>query len=86
MEVGGKVLQCDKRWTDLKKTQQEWIAHLLRERYLKGSVSGNEAIVSDVMRLIQERGIWIAAAEVERYFNSRKAKWTKKGSKNNGAK
>lgn len=92
VKVNGKLLQTNKKWSHLKQKQKEWIANLLRERYLhvtkekgtKPSTSDCEEILSEVLRLIKERGMWIPDYEVEKYFNGKKTKWQRQFDKQKG--
>ena len=83
---GGRLIQLDKKWKDLRIRQQEWIAEELRTRYLKAyDEAGSEPsrqvcddILFQVTEMIEARGIWIPDGEVVRYFHKKKGRWLKK--------
>ena len=82
----GRLLQVDKTWKNLRTKQQELIAHELRTRYLTAydetgklpSKKECEAIVYEVLDLIEARNIWIPAREVFAYMNKHKTRWLNK--------
>lgn len=53
--IDGRILQTNKRWSDLKLSQREWITNLLKEHTL-----------DEVYAQIQDRGIWIPYAEIKK--------------------
>lgn len=79
----GRLLQSDKGWRDLKLKQREWISDELRTRYLAAydatgkapSKKECDAIVREVIGLIEARNIWIPSREVFAYFSGRKGRW-----------
>jgi len=79
----GRLLQTNKKWSDLKDTQQEYISNFLREKYLscaitnerKSSKIDKEQILDEVYDKITERNIWIPKHEVKDYFNGKVTKY-----------
>lgn len=79
----GRLLQSDKGWRDLKLKQREWISDELRTRYLAAydaagrapSKQECDAVVREVIGLIEARNIWIPSREVFAYFNGKKRRW-----------
>lgn len=79
----GRLLQSDKGWKDLKLKQREWISDELRTRYLAAydevgrapSKQECDAIVCEVIGLIEARNIWVPSREVFAYFSGRKRRW-----------
>lgn len=75
----GKLLQTNKKFSQLKQSQKEWISGLLREKYLKGmsetgrklSPKETNQILIEVYEAIQEKDIWIPMGEVEKYFKGK---------------
>ena len=84
--VGGKLLQTDKKFSDLKSKQKEKIAQWLLAEYIAIIESINrplkksekELIVDNVYDKIQSAEIRIPYYEVENYFSSKLNKWNKK--------
>lgn len=79
IKVDGRLLQTNKKWSQLKMSQKEWIDNKLKEQY-KGFVAknnrkpnkeeGNE-IIDSVYSMIEEKQIWIPFNEVKQYFHGR---------------
>jgi len=75
----GRLLQTNKKWSDLKISQQEYISNYLREKYLsyvitngrKPSKIDREQILDEVYDKITERNVWIPKQEVNNYFNGK---------------
>lgn len=57
IKVNGTLLQTNKKWSHLKRSQVDWI------RQQQKQVSSVEELYSK----IQERGIWIPFSEVKRH-------------------
>ena len=87
--VDGKLLQTDKRFSQLKGTQKEKIAHWLYEEYRliydrvgkPPDSRHNDAILDKVYAKIQDADIWIPFGEVRQYFYSRKNAFRKRYAK-----
>lgn len=79
----GQLLQMNKSFSSLKRSQQEKINGWLKEEYKRemkkhgASLDKNqkEQIVSTVYEKIQQHGIWIPCHEIRKYFKSRLPKW-----------
>ena len=56
IKVGGKLLQTNKKWHHLKRSQQEWIKQIC-----------NEHSLDEVWQMIQEREINIPYHEVKKH-------------------
>lgn len=85
--VGGKLLQTNKRFSQLKESQKSLISGWLRDEYKDFYESNKkfpsssyeiEEILDAVYEKIQERDIWIPFEEVSRYFNSRQTRYKNK--------
>ena len=76
--VNGKLLQTNKKFSDLKQSQQDDIRSWIRNTYRQvrdSDFAGNpreikEAVVSRVMEKIRERDIWIPEHEIRRKYES----------------
>lgn len=87
--VNGRLLQTDKRFSDLKMRQREKISGwLLAEYQAQADKHGiplgkrqKEQILDAVYEKIQEHEIWIPYYEVKQYFSSRLIKWNRKYAK-----
>lgn len=83
MQIDGRLLQIDKRWSHLNQKQREWIAASLKENYLNALKENRfnkemeQEIIIRVLDEIEERDIWIPVLEVRKYFNRKKGKWKK---------
>lgn len=83
IRVDGQLLQTNKKYSNLKNSQREFIAHELYaecKRYVvkKGLFPNNKHnydIVDAVMEKIEERKIWIPEGEVYKHFISKKTKY-----------
>jgi dihydrofolate reductase len=83
IKVNGRLLQTNKKYSNLKNSQREFIAHELYaecKRYVikKGLFPNNKHnydIVDAVMEKIEERKIWIPEGEVYKHFISKKTKY-----------
>lgn len=78
--VGGKLLQTDKKFSQLKETQKEKINNWLYDEYKRiydqvdkpPDSRRNDEILNAVYEKIEESEIWIPYGEVRQYFYSRK--------------
>ena len=84
--VDGRLLQTDKRFSDLKMAQREKIALWLKAEY-ESAIDGRNAplgkpqkdeIAQRVYAKIEEAQIWIPYGEVRRYFSSKLPGWNRK--------
>lgn len=83
----GKLLQTNKKFSQLKNTQKEWISlelnklyhEKMKERYTtrKLPAAERDAVISSLYDQIESREIWIPYAEVENYTISRTSKIVK---------
>lgn len=93
MVVGGKLLQTNKKFSQLKNSQKEKINGWLYEEYEKlwrenGMIPGKsqkEIIVNNVYARIEEAEIWLPLDELYSYYESHINKFRKRYEKNNGA-
>jgi len=73
------LIQTNKKFSQLKQSQKEWIAQRLREKYIDsckdtGKKPSNEVrdnILSEVYIEIEDKGIWIPFGEVKKYYYSK---------------
>lgn len=78
--VNGKLLQTNKKFSQLKNSQKEKIANWLCESYAKHSAAGkspqevNELVIEEVSAKIEEADIWLPKSELIKYFNSKKSR------------
>jgi len=78
----GRLLQTNKKWSDLKNTQREYISNFLREKYLSCAITNDrkpskmdkKQILDEVYDKITERNVWILKQEVNDYFNGKVTK------------
>lgn len=85
-DAQGRLLQSDKSWKDLKLKQREWISAELRTRYLAACDAADgpsskqecDAVVREVIGLIEARNIWVPDREVYAYFRGKKNRWFNK--------
>ncbi|HDR7588799.1 transposase [Bacillus mycoides] len=86
IKVNGKILQTNKKWSNLKQRQRQHISNWLRREYTqfvkthyrKPRKYEHDEILHEVMNQIQEREIWIPSGEVKRYYLSKIGKWFRK--------
>lgn len=79
--IDGKLLQTDKRYSQLKMKQQEkisgWYYQAYRRVYFESGklpdARQEDDILFDLMQKIENAEIWIPAYEVERHFASKRA-------------
>lgn len=79
--IDGKLLQTDKRYSQLKMKQQDkisdWYYQAYRRAYYKSGklpdARQEDDILFDLMRKIEGAEIWIPACEVEQHFASKRA-------------
>jgi hypothetical protein len=81
IKVNGKLLQTNKRFSQLKNKQKEWIAaelyklyhNKMKERHTTKKLSPyhRDIVVSSLYEQIQNRDIWIPYREVEKYAFSK---------------
>lgn len=84
--IDGRLLQTDKRFSDLKMAQREKIALWLKAEY-ESAIDGRNAplgksqkdeIAQRVYAKIEEAQIWIPYGEVRRYFSRKLPGWNRK--------
>ena len=86
--VNGKLLQTNKKFSDLKLSQKEFISNLIREEYLSfidenGFAPKDESkadMLDRVYSQIKERDIWIPFNEIKKEFLSKIVKLSKERS------
>src|SRR5690625_3113370 len=81
IKVNGKLLQTNKRFSQLKQSQKEWIATELfklyhdkmKERRTTRKLPANhrDEVISSLYKKIEEREIWILYHELEKYTFSK---------------
>ena len=80
MGADRKLSQANKKWSQLKSGQKDWIAQQMKLEYVKFVEEQNrlpdkdekEALVSVVYQLIGEKGIWIAYHDILKRFSDMK--------------
>lgn len=80
IKVNGKLLQVNKRYTNLKQKQQAKIAEWMYEAYKKQAcekLSDDEAL-NYVYDRIEKAEIWVPYFEVEKRYRDKKAKFKKR--------
>lgn len=83
MKVDGRLLQTNKKWSQLKMNQKELIDNKLKEEYTGFVLKNNrklnkeekEEILSSVYHMIEEKGIWIPFDEVKQHFQGKIQKY-----------
>lgn len=83
--INSQNVNVNKKWTNLKSKQKEFIQTQLKNQILafikennrKPTKDEKEQIVNNVCQLIEERNVWIPKTEVLLYLNSKIYKWTK---------
>lgn len=92
IKINGKLLQTNKRYSQLKNKQKEWIVtelynlyfNKMKERRTTRKLPPNhrDAVISSLYDQIQNREIWIPYGEVKRYAFSKSTKIVKSFKKN----
>ena len=87
IKVNGRLLQTNKRFSQLKNSQKDWIATELYKLYhdkmiekrttRKLSPDHRDAVISFLYEQIQNREIWIPYDEVKKYAFSKTTKIVK---------
>lgn len=83
--INGQCLHINKRWSDLKLSQKEFIGNKIREEYLLVAKDNNNKpskeqyplILDKVYKAIDDRNINIPHKEVQKYFHSKITKLNK---------
>lgn len=83
--INGKLLQQNKKFSQLKNSQKEKIANWFYEEYAKhrknteeNEKSFEKVIISDVYTKIEEAEIWIPIDEITAYYKSHINKFRKR--------
>jgi len=84
--IGDRLLQVDKRFSDLKLRQREkisgWLLAEFKEKVNRNGIllgkHQKEQILDSVYEKIQEHEIWIPYYEVKQYFSRCLVKWNQK--------
>jgi hypothetical protein len=71
--VGSRLLQTNKKWSHLKRSQQAWILDVTREEFAayiakyrhSPKRNGRDMILSNVCDRIEEREIWLPYGEIK---------------------
>ena len=74
VRVNGTLLQTNKKWSQLKQKQREWIYEITRkghgkfldENNMLPMKTGKKKLIADIVNKIDERGIWLPSYELER--------------------
>lgn len=84
IKVNGKLLQTNKRFSQLKNSQKDWLATELFKLYhdkmkerrttRKLSPDHRDTVISSLYEQIQNREIWIPYGEVKKYALSKTTK------------
>ncbi|WP_227940361.1 hypothetical protein [Alkalihalobacillus deserti] len=87
IKVNGRILQTNKRFSQLKNSQKEWIAaelyklyhNKMKERRAISKLPPNQRdiVISSLYEQIQNREIWIPYGEVKKYVFSKTTKIVK---------
>ncbi|KAA0560091.1 hypothetical protein ACQCWA_23635 [Rossellomorea aquimaris] len=87
IKVNGKLLQTNKRFSQLKNSQKDWIATELYKLYHEKMIERHttrklppnhrDAIISSLYDQIQSRNIWIPYDEIRKYTFSKTTKIVK---------
>ena len=85
MVVNNQLININKKWSDLKLKQKEYISNLIRETYLTFMKEYNKKPNKDekielleiIYTKIKSRGIWIPFGEVEVQFNKKSNNYLK---------
>ncbi|WP_419962341.1 hypothetical protein [Psychrobacillus sp. BM2] len=87
IKVNGKILQTNKRFSQLKNNQKEWIAaelyklyhNKMKERRTTRKITPDErdVVISSLYEQIQNRDIWIPYVEIKKYVYSKTTKIVK---------
>ena len=84
-KINGQTIHINKRWSDLKRTQREFIYNLMRKNY-KQFIDENDKlpnkkeqsiILDSVYKSIMEKNINIPYKEVDKYFQSKITRFNK---------
>lgn len=75
----GQIIQTNKKWSQLKETQKEWISAQLKSEYIDIGLKKSrkpikediENILNVVYEKIEEKNIWISYYEVKKFFLSK---------------
>ena len=89
--VNGKLLQTNKKFSHLKRKQEEQISQWLYEEYRSNSLANcqspagenDDDIIAAVMEKITDAGIWIPEGEIVAYYHRRKLHFQKRFTKEN---
>ena len=73
IKVNGMLLQTNKKWSQLKQKQHEWIYEITRAEHTKfieenGRLpmkTGKKKLIETIEVKIDERGIWLPSHELE---------------------
>lgn len=87
IKVNGKLLQTNKRFSQLKNSQKEWIVTELYKHYhdkmkerrttRKLTPEHRDTVIASLYEQIQNREIWIPYGEVKKYAFSKSTKIVK---------
>lgn len=80
IEVNGRLVQVDKRYSDLKQRQKSHISQWLYDAYIKQvaeNMTDDEAL-APVFDKIDEAQIWIPEREIRNIYRSKKTKFKKR--------
>lgn len=81
VKVNGRLLQTNKKFSDLKMKQKEKISEMLYEEFKEQKVSGKldiQSVVNAVYEKIREAEIWIPECELRKYFSAHLHKYNKR--------
>ena len=76
--IGGRLLQTNKKWSQLKQSQQDWISRITYEEHAayveaNGKLpmkKNKQAVIDKVMDRIRERSIWMPHHEAEPHISN----------------
>lgn len=79
LKINGRLLQTNKKWSQLKEKQKQYIYDIIKDKYntfrVKNSRIPNkvekQTILNEVYSMIEDKGIWIPYSEVNKFFHSK---------------
>lgn len=86
--VEGRLLQTNKKFSQLKNSQKEKISNWLFESYAAACAAGGnsreikERVISETAEKINDAGIWLPQAELIKYYQNKTYQYRKRYEKN----
>ena len=82
--VNGRLLNLNKKFSDLSQKQQVFIKDLIRDKYNENISLGfksqelNAVVLTAVQKEIDTRGVWLPYSELKKAYYSYKSRLTRK--------